>query len=100
MIYDFFYLITQDSDVADMMTILSVTFIIVFIVISPLFFSSFRNARFIDKMNNKSKKKQKDSFDVQFAKLIGDAGKRDEVSECKKQIAELKAELERLRKSK
>lgn len=100
MIYDFFYLITQDSDVSDMMTILCVFFIIGFIVLSPLFFSSFRNARFIDKMNNKSKKKQSNSFDVQFSKLIGDAGKKDEVSECRKQIAELKAELERLKKSK
>lgn len=100
MIYDFFYLITNDADVSDMMTILCVFFIIGFIVLSPLFFSSFRNARFIDKMNKKSKKKQSNSFDVQFAKLIGNAGKQDEVSECRKQIAELKAELERLKKSK
>lgn len=82
------------------MTALCVSFIIILIILSPLFFSSFRNARFIDKMNKKPKKKQSNSFDVQFAKLIGDAGKKDEVSECKKQIKELKAEIERLKKSK
>ena len=100
MIYKFFYLITKDDSISEMMAVLCVFFIIGFIILSPLFFWSFRNARFIDKMNKKSKKKQSNSFDVQFAKLIGDAGKKDEVSECRKQIKELKAEIERLKKSK
>lgn len=97
MIHDSFYLITQDSDVADILTAFLATLAICFIAVSPLFFTSFRNARFIDKMNKKQKK-QGSSFDVQFSKLIGNAGKQDDISEYKKQLDELKAEIEQLKK--
>lgn len=59
MIYDFFLAITNDYDIADIMTDLTVGFAIVFVALSPLFIVVFRNSYFIDKMSRKSKKRNK-----------------------------------------
>ena len=100
MIYDFFYAITNDWCTADIMTELTVGFGIVFIALSPLFIVVFRNSYFIDKMSRKNKKKQKNSFDSQLTKLLGETSRNNEVAECKKEIEELKAEIARLKKQK
>ena len=100
MIYDFFYAITNDWCTADIMTELTVGFGIVFIALSPLFIVVFRNSYFIDKMSKKNKRKQKNSFDSQLTKLLGETSRNNEVAECKKEIEELKAEIARLKKQK
>ena len=100
MIYDFFYAITNDWCTADLMTELTVGFGIVFIALSPFFIVVFRNSYFIDKMNKKNKRKQKNSFDSQLTKLLGETSRNNEVAECKKEIEELKAEIARLKKQK
>ena len=102
MLFDFFENLTGDYDVAYIMSNMIVFIGIVFLFLFPLFLPVFRNSYFIDKMNKKNKKgnKQKSSFDTQLSKLLGDTGRNDEVSECKKEIEELKKEIARLKKQK
>ena len=100
MIYDFFLNLTNDYGIADIMTELTVGFGIVFVALSPLFIAVFRNSYFIDKMSRKNKRKQKNNFDSQFTKLIGDTSKNNESYEYRKEIEELKKEIARLKKEK
>ena len=70
------------------------------IVLFPLCLPLLRNTYFIDKMNEKNKRRQKDNFNYQLSKLVGDSKKDMEISECKKEIEELKAEIAKLKKDK
>ena len=74
--------------------------VVVTIVLFPLCLPLLRNTYFIDKMNEKNKRRQKDNFNYQLSKLVGDSKKDMEISECKKEIEELKAEIARLKKDK
>ena len=99
MISRFFYS-TFGPDAGDFYLTLFTMLVICLVCIIPFFIPVFRNAYFIDKMNKKNKRSGKSDFSRQFSKLVGDAKKDMEISECKKEIEELKAEIARLKKDK
>ena len=99
MISRFFYS-TFGSDAGDFYLTLFTVLVICLVCLIPFFVPVFRNAYYIDKMNKKNKRKQKNDFDRQLAKLVGNTAKDMEVSECKKEIEELEAEIARLKKEK
>ena len=87
-------------DLGGFMALLFMVFGISFICVIPFFIPVFRNSYYINKMNKRNKKRQKDDFNTQLSKLVGDSKKDMEISECKKEIEELKAEIARLKKDK
>ena len=99
MIGDFFYSV-WGPDLGDFMLGIFMVTVICLVCLIPFFIPVFRNAYFIDKMNKKNKRSGKSDFSRQLSKLVGDAKKDMEISECKKEIEELKAEIARLKKDK
>jgi len=91
MISRFFYS-TFGYDAGDFYLALFTMLVICLVCLIPFFIPVFRNAYYIDKMNKKNKRKQKNDFDRQLAKLVGDTKDAE--------IEALKAEIERLKKEK
>lgn len=91
MISRFFYS-TFGPDAGDFYLILFTMLVICLVCLIPFFIPVFRNAYYIDKMNKKNKRKQKNDFDRQLAKLVGDTKDAE--------IEALKAEIERLKRKK
>ena len=91
MIYDFFVSV-WGWDLGSTMSLLFMIFGISFICLIPFFIPVFRNSYYINKMNKRNKKRQKDNFNYQLSKLIGDSKDAE--------IESLKAEIERLKKEK
>ncbi|MBO6099956.1 MAG: hypothetical protein J6P07_01310 [Spirochaetaceae bacterium] len=91
MISRFFYS-TFGPDAGDFYLTLFTVLVICLVCLIPFFIPVFRNAYYIDKMNKKNKRKQKNDFDRQLAKLVGDTKDAE--------IESLKAEIERLKKEK
>ncbi len=91
MISRFFYS-TFGSDAGDFYLTLFTVLVICLVCLIPFFVPVFRNAYYIDKMNKKNKRKQKNDFDRQLAKLVGDTKDAE--------IEALKAEIERLKREK
>jgi len=91
MISRFFYS-TFGSEAGDFYLALFTMLVICLVCLIPFFIPVFRNAYYIDKMNKKNKRKQKNDFDMQLTKLVGDTKDAE--------IEALKAEIERLKKEK
>lgn len=91
MISRFFYS-TFGSEAGDFYLALFTMLVICLVCLIPFFIPVFRNAYYIDKMNKKNKRKQKNDFNRQLAKLVGDTKDAE--------IEALKAEIERLKRKK
>ena len=102
-LYDFFYLVSGSDDVAEIITFFIIFTAICFIILFPLLYPVFRNTYFIDKMSRKEKKrnrKNQDDFQKQLRTILADRAREEETAAYRKEIEELKSEIEKLKKQK
>lgn len=102
-LYDFFYWVSGSDDVAGIITIFIIFTAICFIILFPLLYPVFRNTYFIDKMSRKEKKrkrKNQDDFQKQLRAILAERAREEETAAYRKEIEELRAEIEKLKKQK
>ena len=102
-LYDFFYWVSGSDFVAETITFFIIFTDICFIILFPLLYPVFRNTYFIDKMSRKEKKrnrKNQDDFQKQLRTILADRAREEETAAYRKEIEELKSEIEKLKKQK